>query len=69
MAHQKISVNLPEEVLKALREIAANDSVTQTEALRRAISTMKFLQDAQKDGKSILIRDPSTKETDRLVFR
>jgi len=69
MPHQKISVNLPDEVLRALREIAANDSVTQTEALRRSISTMKFLQEAQREGKAILIRDPATMETDRLIFR
>ena len=69
MGYTKISVNLSDEVLAALRDMAARDNVTMTEALRRAISTLKFLQDSQRDGKSILLRDPDTKETERLIFQ
>jgi hypothetical protein len=69
MAVQKISVNLSDQVLAALREMAERDDVTMTEALRRSISTMKFLTDAQRAGKAILVRDPATKETERLVFQ
>jgi predicted transcriptional regulator len=67
--YTKISVNLSDEVLDALREMAARDNVTMTEALRRAISTFKFLQDAQRSGKALLLRDPATKETERLIFQ
>ena len=69
MGYTKISVNLSDEVLAALRDMAARDNVTMTEALRRAISTLKLLQDAQREGKSILLRDPKTKETERLIFQ
>jgi predicted transcriptional regulator len=65
----KISVNLSNEVIEVLREMAARDNVTMTEILRRAISTQKFLEDAQAAGKAILLRDEHTKETERLVFR
>ncbi|CRK59197.1 hypothetical protein [Alloactinosynnema sp. L-07] len=68
MTYQKISVNLPVEVLEALREMAERDNLTQTEVLRRAISALKFISDAHKAGQAILLRDPSTKETERLVF-
>jgi hypothetical protein len=67
--YQKISVNLSDEVLAALRDLAARDNVTMTETLRRAISTLKLLQDAQREGKSVLLRDPATKETERLIFQ
>lgn len=69
MGHTKISVNLSDEVLNALRELAARNNVTMTEALRRAISTLKILQDAQDEGKSVLLRDPRTKETERIIFQ
>lgn len=69
MGSQKISMNLSDEVLEALREVALRDNVSMTEATRRAISTWKFLDDAQRSGKSVLIRDPQTRETERLVFR
>ena len=39
MSFTKISVNLSEEVLQALREMAQRDSITLTEALRRSIWT------------------------------
>lgn len=65
----KISVNLSNEVIDVLREMAARDNVTMTEILRRAISTQKFLEDARDAGKAILLRDENTKETERLVFR
>jgi predicted transcriptional regulator len=69
MSFTKISVNLSEEVLQALREMAQRDNVTMTEALRRSISTQKFLDDELRAGKRILIEDPETKETQRVVFR
>lgn len=56
------------EVLAALRELAARNDVTMTEALRRAISILKFLQDAQGEGKDLLLRDPQTKEIERIIF-
>ena len=69
MSFTKISVNLSEEVLQALREMAQRDNITMTEALRRSISTQKFLDDEQRAGKLILIEDPETKEKQRVVFR
>ena len=69
MAYQKISVNLSLEVLDALKEMSQRDNVTMTEALRRSISTQKFLDDAQRSGKYILIEDPETHELQRVIFR
>ena len=69
MGIQKISMNLSDEVLDALREVAARDNVTMTEATRRAISTWKFLDDAQRAGSQVIIRDPRTNESERVIFR
>ena len=69
MAYQKISVNLSLEVLDALKEMAERDNVTMTEALRRSISTQKFLDDTLRSGKYILIEDPETHDLQRVVFR
>ena len=69
MGYHKISVNLSEEVLQALKEMAERDNVTMTEALRRSISTQKFLDDAQRSGMSVLLEDTATRETQRIIFR
>lgn len=68
MSYQKISANLSDDVVEALREMADRDNVTQSEVVRRAVSTLKFILDAQRAGQSILLRDPATNETERLVF-
>ncbi|MEU1165436.1 hypothetical protein ACFY0P_09255 [Streptomyces sp. NPDC001714] len=69
MGFRKISVNLSEEVLQALRDMAERDNISMTEVLRRSISTQKFLDDEQRSGKRVLLEDPETKERQRVVFR
>lgn len=65
---RKISMNMSEDTLDALQELADRYNVTMTEATRRAISVMKLLDDKQRDGMDVLLRDPKTRETDRLIF-
>ncbi len=67
--YQKISVNLSTQVLSALREMAAQEAVTLTEILRRAISTHKFVEEVQHEGKSIYVHDPETNQSERVIFR
>lgn len=69
MSYQKISVNLSTEVMEALKAMAERDNVTMTEAIRRSISTQKFLDDAQRDGQNILLEDPETNNVQRIIFR
>ncbi len=68
MSATKISMNMSDETLAALRELAERYNVTMTEAARRAISVMKLLDDNQRDGNDVLLRNPKTRETDRLIF-
>jgi predicted transcriptional regulator len=69
VAYQKISINLSEDVIKALKEMAQQDNVTMTEVIRRSISTQKFLDNAQREGKYILLEDKETKRVERVIFR
>ena len=64
----KLSVNLSEEVVDALRNLASTQGTTMTEVLRKAISTEKFLQDASSRNAKILI-EKSDNTVKQLVLR
>ena len=66
--HVKISANLPKSVVDALRSIADQQGISMTEALRRAISTEKFLIDAAANDSKVLIEDKD-KTVRQLVLR
>lgn len=57
----KVTVNLPRKVVEALEEIANAKGITKTEALRRAISTEKFLVDEVEAGNKILLEGKDRK--------
>lgn len=65
----KLSVNLPRDVVDALRGIAEQQGTTVTEALRRSISTQKFVDETVKGGAKILVEDPKEKQLRQVVFR
>ena len=64
----KLSVNLSEDVVDALRELAKTRNVTMTEVIRDAIGTEKFLEDARQKHEKILIEDEKG-QVRQLVFR
>jgi predicted transcriptional regulator len=68
MAGKKVTVNLGDEVVQALNEIATTRGVTMTEALRQAIANEKFLQDEINQGSRILIEDKE-RNVQRVVFK
>jgi predicted transcriptional regulator len=63
----RLSVNLSREVAEALASIARRHDTTITEAVRRSISTQKYIEDALDTGAKILVaeKDGSIRE---LVF-
>jgi predicted transcriptional regulator len=65
---QKVTVNLSQEVVDILKELAKRDGTTMTEVLKRAIATQKFLTDQQAEGKKLIIEDPKEHTTRQLVF-
>ncbi len=64
----KVTVNLPKNLVDAVRELANKRHVTLTEVIRDAIGTEKFLADANEEGSKILIEDKK-KNIQRLVLR
>lgn len=63
----RLSINLSAEAAEAIRDITARRGITITEAIRRAISIHKYLDDAAQRGAKILVEesDDSVKE---LIF-
>jgi predicted transcriptional regulator len=58
MAMKKVTVNLSDETIEDLREVANRRGITLTEAIRQAIATEKFVQDERDGGGKILIEKP-----------
>ena len=51
----KVTVNIPDDVLAELREIAAANNTTLTDAISQSIRINKFLTDQEKLDAKILI--------------
>jgi predicted transcriptional regulator len=51
----KTSVNLSDDAVNALREVAKERNTTMTEVLRHAVSLEKFVHDETKQGSKILV--------------
>lgn len=65
----KVTVNLPEEIVEAVRYLAAKRGVSRTEVLRQAISTEKFLDDSVSKGDSVVLENEESKERRLIVFQ
>ncbi|AGY58905.1 ribbon-helix-helix protein, CopG family [Gloeobacter kilaueensis] len=66
---KKLTVNLSDDALADLEQIAKAQGITLTEAIRKALATEGYLLRETKLGRKILVQDPSTKEIRELVFR
>jgi predicted transcriptional regulator len=64
----KTSVNLPDETIDALRELAEKRQTTLTEVLRQAVSTEKFFDTTITRGGKILIEEPDKKQK-QVIFK
>jgi predicted transcriptional regulator len=58
MAVRKVTVNLSDETIKDLKEVADKRGISLTEVIRRAIATEKFVQDEREEGGKILVEKP-----------
>ena len=57
----KVTVNLPEETVEALKAIAARRGTTMTEAIADSITMNKFLLDQEAHDKKVLLERPDGK--------
>lgn len=64
----KVTVNLPDETVEALRSIASIRGTTLTEALRQVIESQRFLDSEVQSGNYLLIQNPRDKSVRQVVF-
>jgi hypothetical protein len=64
----KVTVNLPDETVEALKNIAGAKGTTVTEALRQVIESQRFLESETQKGNELLIRNPRDKSLRQVVF-
>ena len=66
---KRLNVNLSDEVAAVLENMAEQDRITVTEAVRRCISTEAFLREAKSLGKRFLLKEPESEQLTEVVFR
>lgn len=54
----KLTVNLPDSTVEALKGIAQDRGITVTEALRQAVESQRFLQQEIQQGSKVLLEKP-----------
>jgi Ribbon-helix-helix protein, copG family len=64
----KVTVNLPDETVNALKSIANDRGTTVTEALRQVIESQRFLQQEIQNGSNLLIQNPADQSVRQVVF-
>lgn len=64
----RLNVNLNQETAEALKEIASEHNVSYTEAVRRAITVLKFIEDEQAQGRKVQTMDPNEKNKRELIL-
>lgn len=64
----RTTMNLPEDSLNTLRELAGESNVTMAEVVRRAVAIARFLRDTASGGK-ILIKAKNSDSLRELVIR
>jgi predicted transcriptional regulator len=63
----KVTVNLPVDVVQALKDMADRSSTTMTDQIRRAISTEKWIQDMR--GAHRFLLDDNSGHVREIVFK
>ena len=64
----RLNVNLNSETAVALKEIADHRGISFTEAVRRAISVYKFIDEETQEGRRIQTVSPDRSEVRELVL-
>lgn len=65
----RTSMNLPQQSIDTLRELAAETGSSMAEVVRRAVATEKFLRTTFAEGSTILIKDKNSGSLRELLIR
>ncbi len=57
MVMKKVTINLPEDQVEFLQNIAKMEHITFTDAVRRSINSEKFFVTQEKNGHKVLVED------------
>jgi hypothetical protein len=63
----RLAINLPNQVLEELKDLADEESVTVTEIVRRAISAERFLRGHIEAGNQLLVLEKDQSTPSRVV--
>jgi len=58
---KKITVNLPEDQVEFLQNLAKQEHITFTDALRRSINAERFFVEQKESGRKILVEEEGHK--------
>lgn len=64
----RLNVNLNQETADALKAVAAKENISLTEAVRRAIALLKFIEEEQDRGRKIQTMDREGRDKRELVL-
>jgi len=64
----RLNVNLNQQTAEALKEIAVENGISLTEAIRRAIALLKFIGDEIRDDRKVQIMDRDGRNKRELVM-
>jgi hypothetical protein len=62
-----VTVNLPDEDVRFLQEIAERDNLTFTDALRRSIKSEKFFVQNENAGGKVLVEEPGSQRVREVI--
>ena len=64
----KVTVNLPDDTVEAIKTIADQNGTTVTEALRQVIENQRFLRDEAQNGNKVLIQNVGDNSVRQVIF-
>jgi len=64
----KVTVNLPDDTVNAIKAIAEESGTTVTEALRQVIESQRFLREEAQNGNKVLIQNMSDNSMRQVIF-
>lgn len=64
----KVTVNLPDDTVEAIKTIAEQNGTTVTEALRQVIENQRFLRDEAQNGNKVLIQNVADNSVRQVIF-
>ena len=63
---ERVTVNLSQRTSEALEQLARMTGESKTDTINKALQVFAYLQQLQRDDGAIYVREPGSKETERL---